>query len=94
MAKLDQEEEAKKELDTALEIFNSIVPLEGRVGSIDEWTTRILIIGLCFGLADEDLPQVAPRDNMMTNPLDDKHVNSSPNLFYFSLWLYAASLAL
>ena len=36
LEKLDQEEEAKKELDTALEIFNSIVPLEDRVGSIDE----------------------------------------------------------
>ncbi|KAL9028880.1 MAG: hypothetical protein Q9196_002811, partial [Gyalolechia fulgens] len=36
LEKLDREEEAKKELDTALKIFNSIVPLEDRVGSIDE----------------------------------------------------------
>jgi tetratricopeptide (TPR) repeat protein len=36
LKKMDQEEEAKKELDTALDIFNSIVPPEDRVGSIDE----------------------------------------------------------
>ena len=36
LKKLDQEKEANKELDTALRIFNSIVPLEDRVGSIDE----------------------------------------------------------
>lgn len=34
--KMDREEEAKEELDMALEIFNSIVPLEDRVGSIDD----------------------------------------------------------
>lgn len=33
---MDQEEEAKEELQTALEIFNTIVPPEDRVGSIDE----------------------------------------------------------
>jgi hypothetical protein len=36
MKKIDQEEEAKEELDMALDIFNSIVPPESRVGSIDE----------------------------------------------------------
>jgi hypothetical protein len=33
---MDQEEEAKKEIDTALDIFNSVVSPEDRVGSIDE----------------------------------------------------------
>ncbi|KAJ5794326.1 tetratricopeptide repeat domain-containing protein [Penicillium paradoxum] len=36
LRKMEQEEEAEKEMDTALEIFNSIVPLEDRVGSIDK----------------------------------------------------------
>lgn len=33
---MDREKEAKKELDTALDIFNTVVPPEDRVGSIDE----------------------------------------------------------
>ena len=36
MKKIDQEEEAKKELDMALAIFNSIVPPDDRVDSIDD----------------------------------------------------------
>lgn len=36
MQKMGELEEAKKELDTALEIFNEIVPPDDRVGSIDE----------------------------------------------------------
>ena len=41
MKKIEQEDDAKKELATALDIFNSIVPPEDRVGSIE-------------GLDDED----------------------------------------
>ncbi|KAJ5184935.1 hypothetical protein N7472_009775 [Penicillium cf. griseofulvum] len=36
MKQMDQEEEASKEMNTALDIFNSFVPPEDRVGSIDE----------------------------------------------------------
>ena len=36
MKKLGQEQEANKEFDMALDIFNSIVPLEDRVGNIDD----------------------------------------------------------
>jgi tetratricopeptide (TPR) repeat protein len=36
LKKLDREEEAKQELDAALETFNSVVPPEDRVGSIDD----------------------------------------------------------
>jgi hypothetical protein len=36
LKKNDQETEAKKELDMALDIFNSIVPPADRVGSIDD----------------------------------------------------------
>lgn len=36
MKKMDQKEEAKKELDMALDIFNSIVPPEDRAASIGE----------------------------------------------------------
>jgi hypothetical protein len=36
MKQMDQEEEASKEMDTALDIFNSFVPPEDRVESIDE----------------------------------------------------------
>ncbi|KAL0937493.1 tetratricopeptide repeat domain-containing protein [Colletotrichum truncatum] len=36
LKKTDREAEAKKELDMALDIFNSVVPPEDRVGSIDE----------------------------------------------------------
>ena len=33
---MGQEEEGKQEFDTALELFNRVVPAEDRVGSIDE----------------------------------------------------------
>ncbi len=36
LKKMDEKEEANIELATALDIFNSIVPLEDRVGSIDD----------------------------------------------------------
>lgn len=49
------------------------------------WITKILIIGLYFGLGDGDLPQSAPRDNIVTKQFtkDGKHVNSRLNLFSF-----------
>ncbi|KAJ5959970.1 Tetratricopeptide-like helical [Penicillium vulpinum] len=36
MKQIDQQEEAKKEMGTAFDIFNSFVPSEDRAGSIDE----------------------------------------------------------